>query len=414
MRDVVVIGAGIAGLSAAVKLRQAGREVDLVTMGLGGIQLGTGTVDLLGYNPERVVDPVAAIDEIKDQGHPYAHFSGKAVADAAQWLQDTLGEDLLVNNDGKNFLLPTAVGSLRPTWLAQPSMVAGHFSGGERVVIVGLRRLKDFYPQLVAENLAKADFPGGKLQVRHAWIDLPVRGCEVVSSGLNHARATDDVEFRDSFIASLKQVIQPGEIIGLPAVLGVKDRFAWRDLADRVGAKIFEIPLQPPSIPGMRINQALTDLAKSLGIRYIIGSQVTGGESEGDKMRAIAFNSAGSQTRIEAQHFIYAGGGFESGTLTMDSYGKVYERVFDLPLAIPEGQLLHEKYWGADQPLFKVGGSVDDSMRVLNSSGKPVYSNLYAVGGIIGGSIRWREKNGEGVALASVMAACDAILGGAR
>ena len=44
MRDVVVIGAGLAGLAAAIKAADAGLSVTLVTKGVGGIQLGTGTV----------------------------------------------------------------------------------------------------------------------------------------------------------------------------------------------------------------------------------------------------------------------------------------------------------------------------------------------------------------------------------
>ena len=41
MRDVVVIGAGLAGLAAAIKAADAGLSVTLVTKGVGGIQLGT-------------------------------------------------------------------------------------------------------------------------------------------------------------------------------------------------------------------------------------------------------------------------------------------------------------------------------------------------------------------------------------
>ena len=48
MRDVVVIGAGLAGLSAAIKAADAGLSVTLITTGVGGIQLGTGTVPCPG------------------------------------------------------------------------------------------------------------------------------------------------------------------------------------------------------------------------------------------------------------------------------------------------------------------------------------------------------------------------------
>ena len=62
MRDVVVIGAGLAGLAAAIKAADAGLSVTLITKGVGGIQLGTGTVDILGYRPEPVDKPLEALE----------------------------------------------------------------------------------------------------------------------------------------------------------------------------------------------------------------------------------------------------------------------------------------------------------------------------------------------------------------
>ena len=45
MRDAVVIGAGLAGLAASIRLAQRGAKVTLVTKGIGGLQLGQGTID---------------------------------------------------------------------------------------------------------------------------------------------------------------------------------------------------------------------------------------------------------------------------------------------------------------------------------------------------------------------------------
>ena len=70
MRDVVVIGAGLAGLAAAIKAADAGLSVTLVTKGVGGIQLGTGTVDILGYRPEPVEAPLEALEAHVAGGGP--------------------------------------------------------------------------------------------------------------------------------------------------------------------------------------------------------------------------------------------------------------------------------------------------------------------------------------------------------
>ena len=76
----------------------------------------------------------------------------------------------------------------------------------------------------------------------------------------------------------------------------------------------------------------------------------------------------------------------------------------------PTGQLLHADFWGEEQPLFLAGLAVDDSMRVVDENGTAVYTNLFAAGGNLAGATRWREKSGEGIALASALAAVDAIV----
>ena len=49
-------------------------------------------------------------------------------------------------------------------------------------------------------------------------------------------------------------------------------------------------------------------------------------------------------------------------------------------------------------------------MRVVDENGTAVYTNLFAAGGNLAGATRWREKSGEGIALASALAAVDAIV----
>ena len=47
--DVLVIGAGLAGLSAAARLAEGGAKVMLIAKGVGATHLGPGTIDVLGY-----------------------------------------------------------------------------------------------------------------------------------------------------------------------------------------------------------------------------------------------------------------------------------------------------------------------------------------------------------------------------
>ncbi|MFZ0529389.1 MAG: glycerol-3-phosphate dehydrogenase subunit GlpB [Propionicimonas sp.] len=410
MSRVIVIGAGLAGLVAANRLADGGAQVTLLTKGLGGVQLGQGTIDVLGYRPQRVANPIRELAELPDD-HPYARIGADAVHSGLAYLLG-LVPDLLVGDAEANYQLPTAVGAIRPTCLAQPSMVAGNVAAGKAFAIVGLRRLKDFQPKLIAGNLARTELPeGGRLTARALMVDVPARDGEIDSSGLTYARAFDDPAFRTKFAATLKPLLTAGEIVGLPAVLGLKDAEAWRDLAAKLGHDVFEIGLPPPSVPGMRLNEALTERAKTLGVRVVPGVRTCAFRAEGGRVRAVTIETVPAQREFAGDAFVLATGGFESGALALDSYGTVTETLFGLPLAgLDAGPLVHGDYWGAEQPLFRVGVAVNPRMQPLDASGTPVYQNLFAAGGIIGGSSRWAEKSGDGIALGSAVSAADSIL----
>ncbi|MDR1852542.1 MAG: glycerol-3-phosphate dehydrogenase subunit GlpB [Propionibacteriaceae bacterium] len=439
----VVIGAGLAGLVSAIRIKQSGQDVVLLTKGIGGIQLGQGTVDVWGYkeaasvpgsdpNPnndghdhslpgapfisgkerysERVVNPFVAVREAAPT-HPYHAIGIDNVKRGLDYLLELLGPEYLAGSL-ENALLPTAVGALRPTLLYPPSMVAGVAKAGAKWVIVGIKQLKDFGAALIAGNLARAELPGGgKLDVRSAVIDFPAREGEVDSAGFTFAKALDNPETRRRFAAALKAVVQPGEAIGLPAVLGLKDPNVHRELQAQIGAEVFEIPLPPPSVPGMRMNEQLTEIAKAEGVRIVIGSKVNGFTAEDGVVVSVSAETAGKPREYKADHFVYAPGGFESGALRMDSHYNTAEQLFNLPLAgLDDVQhLITEDYWGDPQAVFKIGVNVDTSMRPLDGL-TPVYSNLHAAGGILGGSHRWKEKSGEGIALGSAIAAADAVI----
>lgn len=414
MSRVIVIGAGLAGLTAAVRLARAGVAVTVVTKGLGGLQLSQGTIDILGYAPDRVVRPLVSVASlaVREPSHPYARIGTAAVRAGVDFVRDVVGADLLVGDPETNVTLPTAVGAVRPTALAQPSMLAGAAVSGARFAIVGLRRIKDFHPQLVAENLARTVLTdGGRLSARAVVVDVPAREGESDSSGVAYARAFDDPAFRARFAAQVGPLLNDDEIVGLPAVLGLNDLHAWKDVAKRLGHLVFEIPLPPPSVPGMRLNLAVTAAARAAGARVVLGSPVVAHSLRDGRLAAVTIAAAGGSRELAGDAFVLAGGGFESGALAMDSHGEVSETVFGLPLAgLDAGDLIHGDYWGADQPLFRVGVRVDDQMRVLDADGAPVWPNLRAAGGVLAGATRWKEKSGDGIAVGSAIAAADSIL----
>ncbi len=446
MRDVVVIGAGLAGLTAALRLMRAGKSVILATKGPGGLQLSQGTIDILGYvdvaeggpsepkgdgsllvhagrepkenrplsvhrRVERPLDAVAS----RGAEHPYASVGADAVGAAVGWLGEELGPELLVGDPARNVHLPTAVGALRPTALAQPSMLAGRAEGGRSYAVVGVRQLKDFPADLIAGNLARTTAPdGGKLAASVAWVDLAARPGEADPSGLTYARALDDEAFAARFGRAVKAAAGAGDVVALPAVLGVRRLGVWRQVAEIVGRDVCEIPLPPPSVPGLRLYEALLALLRAGGVRIVQGSRVVGCQVKGDAVASVTLAAAGGARELAASAFVFAPGGFESGALDVDSHGGITEPVFGLPLtATDAGPLVPERYWGP-HPLFAVGVRTDAAGRPADAAGAAVHPNLYVAGGIIAGAERWREKSGDGIAVATAVRAADHLIEGAR
>lgn len=398
MNDVIVIGLGLGGLSAALKLAQAGRKVLLVAKGEGGLQLSQGTIDILGYAPELVTRPLDSISALP-AGHPYAGIGAEQVGRAAIWLREELGAELLVGEPEQNQLLPSAVGAMRPTALAQPSMVAAN--GASSYAVVGVRQLKDFPAELLAGNLG----------CPVAWIDLQARPGEADPSGLTYARSLENPEFSSRFAKAVAAAAPEGEVILLPAVLGTRPG-TWRRIAEQIGRPIAEVPLPPPSVPGIRLHDVLLAKAKAAGVRVIIGSRVTGFGVDGDRMASVQLAAAGGTRDLVARDFVYAPGGFASGAIAVDSRGVITETTFGLPLSATDAnELLGPDYW-APRPLFEVGVRVDEAGRALDADANVVHPNLYLAGDIIAGAERWAEKSGEGIALASAVRAADAITGG--
>jgi glycerol-3-phosphate dehydrogenase subunit B len=411
--DSVVVGAGLAGLSAALRLAEQGQRVLVVAKGVGATHLAPGTIDVLGYAERRVASPsrtlrsfVAARPE-----HPYARVEPQLVKEGLEWFKGRLVELGYRGSLDQNLLLPTAVGAAKPSALVPESMLGGDLRGGGRFAIVGLRGLKDFYPAYVADNLGHVALRDGR-PIRARPLELNLNGAGDVGS-LGFARRFESSQFRDAVVRDLARRLMPGERVGFPAVLGLHGaREAWQDLQERLGEPVFEIPTLPPSVSGMRVFQALSDRIRRTGSRIVIGDAVVGAETRGRRVEGIRTQTAARAVTVGAERFLLASGGFASAGLQLDSRGSVRETVFDLPVAgVPDrGEPRFAPDYFGRHPLGRAGVQVDGRFRPVDGRGEPVYDNLFAAGATLAGAEPWREASGNGLALSTGYAAAASML----
>jgi glycerol-3-phosphate dehydrogenase subunit B len=226
------------------------------------------------------------------------------------------------------------------------------------------------------------------------------------------ARALDAPGARAQLADELRSVVEPGETILVPALLGLRGAVAaWEAVAERAGAPVAEVPTLPPSVPGMRLQMALVDALTRAGGRLVLGPTVVGCEGRGGRIAGVLVRDAARERTVAADAVVLATGGFSSGGIALDSRGGLSESALGLPVAgPPEGVAPLSGRHLDHQPLMAAGVAVDDDGRPVDGGGATVWGNLYAAGAIVAGAQPWREKSGEGIAIAGGHRAARRIL----
>jgi glycerol-3-phosphate dehydrogenase subunit B len=396
--DVVVIGAGTAGLTAGALLAEGGARVCVVAKGVGSTHLAPGTVDVLGYAPGRVTEPELALGDFvaAHPDHPYALLGHDALAPALQWFAERVEAGphpgyRYVGSLERNHLLPTAVGALRPSALVPETMAPGDVSDGGAICVAGPRALRDFHGALCAANLGQAG-----VEARAVEVELEVDRADANALGL--ARRFDDAAFRAAFAGRLASRLAGAQRVGVPAFLGLRDPHgAWAELQERLDLPVFEIPTLPPSVPGMRLFEILRAALRAAGGRLVLGSPITSAERDGSRVVSVRAQAAGHDVRYLARWVVLATGGFASGAIELGSDWIARDTVLGLPLRGAPGprEARFVPEYLAEQPMARAGVAVDANLRAEGAE------NVLVAGASLPGAASWREGSGEGIALAS-------------
>ena len=401
--DVVVVGLGLAGHVAALAAAGRGARTLVVGRGYGTLRFRPGTVDVLGYWAGRPVtapaDGLAAL-AAEAPAHPYA-LAGDgleaglaAVRSAAEAAGLTLDGSL-----ARNQLVATAAGTLRPACLVAGPMRAEW--SGAHVLVVGIAGYRDLQPELVSAVLPEAASRRGiRLTAAAATVDPPALRRRHLA-GPELARALERPELRREVAAELRGRLAGVTLVALPAVLGLEGaEEVAAGLAEDLGVPVVELATLPPSVPGLRLELALSAALRRAGVVLQVGPRVRA-VAGGGRVERIELDAPGHPLRIPVAALVLASGGLASGGLEVGLDGEVRETVAGLPVSRPATLFERGFLEPAGHPVGRAGVTVDARMRPVGEDGEPVHANLTAAGGVLAHASRAVERSADGISCAT-------------
>lgn len=377
--DAVIIGGGMAGLIAAIRLGQAGLRVAIVSRGDPVVCLSTGCIDVLAAGE----NPLEAIDNLP-QNHPYRLVDKEFIKVAlSSFLSITREEGLpYVGEAEKNRKVLTPLGVGRTTCLVPETMASSTAESDARIHVVTFAGLKDFYP--------------GYIQARMPASEYSVFDAGRVST-MSLATRFESDEFLEEFLAWLKNTDITGDFIALPAVLGwMRAPEIKAILEEELKRPVFEIPTLPPSVAGMRLYRTMMRRAVKRGVQVYRGRPIATVEKAGRLVEAVTLESPGRPIRVNGRAFLLATGSFVGGGLTSSRMG-VEEVVFNLPVYYPpdRSNWFGERFFPPEHPIEDAGIVVDRELRPPAAE----IDNLFVAGSILAYARVLRYGCGHGLAI---------------
>jgi len=350
-RTVLVIGGGLAGITAAAVAIKKGAKVTLATSGPGTLAMSGGSISSQGIDPK----------------HPCLE---KAMGFFTDMMARAGCEYKGEFRDRQ--LVPNALGSFQEVSMAPASIWSGSPVKGNKVMVLGIRGLSGFNANLTAELLTESagrrnlpvEYTGRMIEV--PW--LQNRGFNT----LDLANHLEEQQNRDKLAEIIKPLIKDYSLLLMPAILGQQiGSTELAQFAEKVGCSVGELNTVPPSVVGLRISQSLLKYLQKAGVDINFGYPVQSLQWQAGRCTAAILDTPGRKRIIKADHFILATGRINKFDLVINHEGKDTE-------------------WDLEETV------VNEQMQLLNQDKLPVAANVYGAGSILKG---FDCRNGNALAI---------------
>ena len=295
--DILVIGEGLSGITAAAAACQQGSRVMLASKGPGTFVLGTACIDVSGLDADA---SGLGTNEVEKA----ISFFLELTAAAGCAYEGGIEERRLV---------PTVMGTFAEVSLAPRSLWKGDPRGISKAVVVGIENVFAFDANFVAERLSVYCEDMGLLNsYRGVTVRLPQSQHQHWLTPLEIGSEVDrNASFREALIAALKPLARNADLLILPGILGLNSTDDdVRELEDVIGCAICELPTVPPSVTGLRLLRRLESYLAAKGTEICTGFSVLKLCMKGDQCTGAMLETPGKPRTIHAGSVILASGKF--------------------------------------------------------------------------------------------------------
>ena len=396
--DTLIIGGGLSGLTAGLRLQKAGQKTAIVSAGQNALHFASGAFGVLN---DGVTLP---------EGHPYSRIPLDKYLDEVRPFFAESGVRL-GGDPHKNGWRLTPSGSFiegrfsleEATLFASPDdLKAG------KALIVNIPGFLDFNTAFLADGLGKRG-----IATRIGNLDIEelsrLRTSPSEMRSVNIARVADTVP--DKVIAAVKALLQEEDLVILPQVFGLSDASVPVRIAAGIPARVVFVGTMPPSVPGIRTQMSLKRAYESAGGTFLMGDEAVSPVMDASRVKALRTVNLGDYL-LQADRYILSTGRFFSKGLA-SSMQKVCEPLFGLDVRFPEDRTRwYDLDFFAPQAFGGFGVVTDAKFRAVKDG--RVIENLYAAGSVLADCHAKELGCGGGVAILTAFAAADIILEASR
>jgi glycerol-3-phosphate dehydrogenase subunit B len=289
--DVIVVGAGIAGLTAAAAVASCNLKVALVATGPGSFVSGPGWLNAQG------ILQASAEPGLQEA---IAFFCEMARLAGCQFAGDISAARFL----------PSLLGDFHSVSLAPLSLWNSGPRDGVATAIAGVRGLSCFDENFIAQRLTEQ---ARKLSFNCTYTARQIsfsREMGIPVTTLRIAQCFDrDPDFRAELIEALQKAATGFARILVPGMLGLESSSEQvAQFESEVGCPVGEIPTLPPSIPGLRVFHRLERHLHNIGVELYRGFPVETVEMHDDVCTGMTIASPGRAMNLRCDCAVMATG----------------------------------------------------------------------------------------------------------